>query len=326
MLPPGSPQRLAAPAKVNLRLEVLGRRSDGLHELFTTFLALDWCDHLSVELSADPAIHLELSGPALEPDVPGDARNLVWRAALTFFENTGLSLGARLGLTKHLPSQAGLGGGSSDAAATYLALCAATGQGLEGVSTALASLGSDTVFFAAARDSGYAHGRGRGELIECLPLPPCASQRWFAVITPRTQAPTAAVYARLGLEVGRLLESSPAAQDWLALPLVDLRAQLFNGLERAAIEALPGVSNCRDLLDGIGLSHWRLAGSGSSFFGVYDDPSEAQADLDAVVKTAVALGEPLKAARLCRPFGSGPRALDGEDARISRSPRRGASR
>lgn len=307
MNPPAGPGLWLAPAKLNLRLEVLGRRADGYHELATTFLALDWCDRVRLVPRSRPGVGLVLSGPAASADIPADPTNLAWRAAEAYFEGGLGSGGVDIALEKHLPSKAGLGGGSADAAAVLLALCALHGEPEQAALAPLAGLGSDTVFFAAARASGYAHGRGRGERVEPLPLPPSASRRWFALAMPAEGASTQAVYGRLGLEAGSFLERAAPAQDWLALPLPELRAQLFNGLEQAAVECAASVARMRSLLDGIGLQHWRLTGSGAAFFGVYEEPLEAELDLQSVVRTARALGQPLSAARVCRPFGSGPR-------------------
>jgi 4-diphosphocytidyl-2-C-methyl-D-erythritol kinase len=302
-----------APAKLNLRLEVLGRRSDGYHELATTFLALDWCDRVTLRRAARPGVSMSLGGPAASDDIPRDHTNLAWRAAEAFFEARPAGGGVAIELIKELPSKAGLGGGSADAAAVLLGLCALHGEPEQAALAPLAWLGSDTVFFAAARASGYAHGRGRGERVEPLPLPPAAGRRWFALAMPGEGASTSAVYARLGLEAGAFPERASAPRDWLALELSELRGLLFNGLEQAAIECSPGVAGMRSLLDGIGLSHWRLTGSGAAFFGVYDDPEEARLDLLAVGQTARALGQPLSAARVCRPFGSGPREARAEE-------------
>ncbi len=166
---------VCAPAKINLHLEIMGKRSDGFHELETVMSTIDLCDRLEFAARSDEEIHLQLEFPFITDDdtaLPTDDRNLVVRALKLLRERSESSSFAPLGcdvrLSKRIPSEAGLGGASSDAAATLRAgnqlwqLGFFKAQLME----LAAELGSDVPFFI---DGGTAVCRGRGELIEPLP-------------------------------------------------------------------------------------------------------------------------------------------------------------
>jgi 4-diphosphocytidyl-2-C-methyl-D-erythritol kinase len=148
-----------APAKINLSLRVLGKREDGFHEIETLIVPIGLADRLTVEEAA------EWSFACDDATVPGDDRNLVVRAAKLFFRETGLPGNARVRLMKSIPHGAGLGGGSSDAAATLRMLDAfyKTGLGRERLLGMAAELGSDVPVFVDGRPAWC---RGRGEIVE----------------------------------------------------------------------------------------------------------------------------------------------------------------
>jgi 4-diphosphocytidyl-2-C-methyl-D-erythritol kinase len=297
--------RWLAPAKINPFLAVLGRRADGFHELATTMLALDWCDELEVRLGGAAPARLELSGPAASDDIPRDARNLALRAAA----RAGASTGVQLKLYKHVPSQGGLGGGSSDAAAALLAIDALRGAfaGPAERAAALAELGSDCSFFGAAA-SGYALCRGRGELVTPLAAP--SKPWWIALLVPKIGSPTAAVYAELATSLRAPDDPPSVPLELLELDETSARGRLHNDLEPAALRAVPALARVRAVLDGCGAAHWRLSGSGSAFFGLYDDAARAADELarlrDACARSAIAV----RAARVCRPLGRGVHPVD----------------
>ena len=195
--------RAIAPAKVNLSLEVLGRRPDGFHEIRSEMLAIDLCDSLEVRPDRGGGVRLSLAGPVASADVPSDGSNLVCRAA-----HAALAEGRRLGsiaseagveiaLVKRIPTRAGLGGGSSDAAAAWIATAAAYGlqPSDEARDRELAAIGSDCVFFAAAGATGYASCGGRGERVEPRPNPEPGIG--IALLTPSVECSTAEVYRSL---------------------------------------------------------------------------------------------------------------------------------
>lgn len=147
-----------APAKVNLSLRVLGKRADGFHEIESLFVPISLRDELEIEPAA------EFSFACSEPGVPADDSNLVVRAARLFAERCGIEPKVRIALTKKIPHGAGLGGGSSDAATTLLALdeLFATALGTAELAALAAQIGSDVPFFIH-RSAAFC--RGRGELV-----------------------------------------------------------------------------------------------------------------------------------------------------------------
>ncbi len=313
--PTSNTVRALAPAKINPYLAVLGPRSDGYHELETTLLAISLCDELEVGVDDSGSIALDVEGPFASSDVPTDERNLVWRAAERALElartrfGVARSRGLSIRLVKRIPSQAGLGGGSSDAAAALLATERALSIEIDPLERAriLAQLGSDCAFFAEAARSGYARCLGRGERVETLPAP---SARWtVALVTPTALAPTELVYRQLA---GTLRDSKlvPRLQhDSLEGSVVEARSALYNRLELAALSAVPELRLWRDSLDRIGLEHFRLSGSGSSFFGLYDSHSQAGADLELLERTARSRGLGLRGSWLVSPASHGARIL-----------------
>lgn len=150
-----------APAKVNLTLRVLGRRDDGFHEIETLMAPITLADRLEIDLRGDHGIHLACS----DPSVPSDASNLAHRAADAFIKHTGLKFGVDIHIQKNIPHGAGLGGGSSDAAAVLVALnrMLETNMPAEELERVAATMGSDIAFFIRSQP---AICRGRGEVIE----------------------------------------------------------------------------------------------------------------------------------------------------------------
>lgn len=315
---PGSAPAVArafAPAKINPTLVVLGRRGDGYHEVDTTLVALDLCDDLTVSVSPDGArdLSVDVSGPMASDDVPRDARNLAVRALLAAREALAprhpwlSSASLALSLVKRIPSQAGLGGGSSDAAAAVHALERAVGAELahDTRRQLLTRLGADCVFFDAARATGAARARGIGERIELLPAP----HAWHvALVTPEARCPTGLVYGAL-----RFPLAAPASLDGahlLALPAEASRAHLFNHLERAALDAVPELRPWRALFDTLAredpvLGTFRLSGSGSSWFALAPDAVSAGALLARVVDGAREHGLGLRVAVATQVRGAG---------------------
>ena len=230
--------QIAAPAKLNLGLEVIGRRDDGFHEIATIFVAIDLCDRLTLTLSDE----LEL---ICDDDALAGSDNLALRALEVLREETGYRGGARVELSKRIPAAAGLGGASSDAAAALIG-----GRDLWQSDLSDAQLhsmasrvGSDVPFFLRG---GCAAGRGRGEILDPLPLP---LGLWFVVVVPDVTIPrkTASLYAHLS--AGDFSDGSriTAQVERLAADLPLDEALLGNAFARPlyavapALAALPGV-------------------------------------------------------------------------------------
>ena len=255
------------PAKVNLHLEVLRRRADGYHELRTVFAAVGVWDELVFEGTSDGVLALAVEPPEA---VAAGEDNLVLRAARALAGHLGVSDGARIRLGKRIPVAGGLGGGSSDAAATLVGLASLWGVRPSGEMAELAArLGADVPYFLTA---GVAWGTGRGTDLTPLPdLPP-----WWLVLIPGEEAvPTAAVYGSLDpttLDAG----GSPEIYRWVAdggaLPLGSCR----NDLQPTVLAHWPGVGR---RLESMRVTQPLLAlvsGSGGTVFGLFADEEGAR--------------------------------------------------
>ncbi len=272
-----------APAKINWTLEVLGRRPDGYHEVRTVFQTVDLCDRVRVSPAAD--LELVLTGPSRQvppPEVPS-TENLAYRAAALLRDRAGgQALGARIELEKAIPVGAGLGGGSSDAAATLRALDRLWGLGLppDELARLGAQLGADVPFFVFG---GTALGRGRGD--EVTPLPDVPSKRLLLVVPRgRLEGKTAAMYARLRAEHFSGGEASErlAAAIRAGVPPGD--DDVVNTFEAIAGEVLPEAAAAADLCRSLGLRP-HLAGSGPAQF-VLLPPDAESASLREVLSAA----------------------------------------
>lgn len=241
-----------APAKLNLFLHVVGRRPDGYHELQTVFRFIDAADQLAITVRDDGAIR-RVNAVAGVPE--GD--DLVVKAARLLQQETGTALGADIALDKHLPLGGGLGGGSSDAATTLLALNRLWGTGLKrGRLQALGlKLGADVPVFVYGRN---AFGEGVGERLQALELPP----EWYVVVVPPVAVSTPAVFARPELTRStdpiRIAAFSTGWRQWRSA---------FGGrndLEPVVRRMHPEVARSLDWLAGFGDA--RMTGSGACVF------------------------------------------------------------
>ncbi len=255
---------VAAPAKLNLHLEVIGKRADGYHDLETLMLAVDLFDTL--EVADDPAGELSLACDT--PGVPAGPGNLAWRAADELRTRLAPGRGARMGLTKRIPHQAGLGGGSSDAAAAILG-CAMV-WGVEPASDVAAAIGSDVAFFLGGP---AAWCTGRGEVVEPEQV---GGELWFVLVKPPGGLGTADVYRRLTLPAtpvsGDALRAAVRAGDPEAVA-----RHLFNRLDGPAFGLRPDLAGVKDELVRCGALGALLTGSGVAVFGVCRDRSHADA-------------------------------------------------
>ena len=249
---------LSAAAKVNLTLEVLGRRNDGYHEIVTVMQAVDLSDRLVLE----DAEVLELRTAA--SDVPTDGTNLALKAAATLRERAGTSRGARITLEKKIPVAAGLGGGSADAAATLIGLNRL--WGLRWSTAQLAevavTLGMDVPFFLRG---GAALGTGRGEQLESLAS--CALA--LVLVNPRGAASTAEIYSgvlpSMYSDGGRARTMAAALRSRQPSRVA---GTLGNTLERVATSRYQEVAQIEAALLAAGALGAAMSGSGLTVFGV----------------------------------------------------------
>jgi len=250
---------LRASAKVNLVLEVLGKRPDGYHELSTVMQAVDLFDRLTVEAAA--TITLETNEPAL----PTDDRNLVVRAARLLREAAGIEAGARIVLDKRIPLAAGLGGGSSDAAATLLGLNRLWGLRWrrERLVELAVKLGMDVPFFLGR---GRALGTSRGEVLSALPG---VGGYALVLVNPGVGLSTQEVYGRV--PPGWRAESDGTKRMLDALKkrnAVRVAGALTNHLEHWVEPAMPVIGRMKAALLAAGALGAAMSGSGPTVFGL----------------------------------------------------------
>jgi 4-diphosphocytidyl-2-C-methyl-D-erythritol kinase len=264
--------RIRAHAKINLHLGILGRRPDGYHDVETVLQTLDLHDTLTCELREGPfALRCD------RPGVPVDATNLVWRAASLLAQEAGrpalAEQGTRITLEKRIPMQAGLGGGSADAAATLLALRQLWQLELDGVALRRlgSTLGADVPFFI---DGGTALGTGRGDEIQPLPDVPASA---VLVVMPPFGVPTADAYrwvddAAVGAPTPTIGTWPTESGEWPAW-----LGRCRNDFEPVVAFRHPEVGEAIARLKAAGAGLAALSGSGAALFGVFARQVEARA-------------------------------------------------
>jgi 4-diphosphocytidyl-2-C-methyl-D-erythritol kinase len=258
--------RLWAPAKLNLFLEVLGKRPDGYHELATLMVAISLYDTLEIKEDPSGADRLDCHHPTLStgPD------NLVLRAVDLVRRTTGRRTGVHVRLWKRIPLEAGLAGGSSDAAATLAGLNCLWRLGWSPAELARlgAELGSDVPFFFS---TPAAWCTGRGEVVEPLPL---GRPLDFVLATPSAGLSTARVFAGLSVSEqplsGREVREAAARGD-----VQGLGRLLHNRLQSSAERLCPDVAGLCARLAGLGPAGQLMTGSGSTIFALCRDQAEA---------------------------------------------------
>jgi len=241
-----------APAKLNLFLHITGRRDDGYHLLQSVFMLIDWCDTLHFDLRDDGVIGREDLTIALPAD------DLVMRAAQSLKRASGTHLGAHIAIEKHIPAQAGMGGGSSDAATTLLALNRLWGLNwpLSKLMPLGLALGADVPFFLGGHNAWI---EGIGEKITPVDLPAAR----FAVIKPNA-----------GLETAKIFRSPELqrATETATMPVFAVNHYGFgrNDLQPVAQALCPEITEALQWLGSFGLSP-RMTGSGSAVFAKLPD-------------------------------------------------------
>ena len=262
--------RIKSFAKINLGLEILGKRTDGYHELRTLFQSISLCDEIEIEPCSTPGIRL--SGSA--PDIPWDADNLIHRAGELLLRESGYPGGAAIHVRKRIPPGKGLGGGSSNAAVTLAALNQLWGLGIPPLklATLAGRLGADVPYFLTG---GLCLGTGIGDRIEPLEDLP----GFFCVLTrPDRFLSTARVYARVPpvLTSGR---KASRIDGFLSRREI---CGLINDLEETVFRIDPQLITTKCLLQELGAELSLLSGSGSAVFGLFRDETRARNALKAL--------------------------------------------
>ncbi|HYJ78887.1 MAG TPA: 4-(cytidine 5'-diphospho)-2-C-methyl-D-erythritol kinase [Longimicrobiaceae bacterium] len=268
---------LDAPAKVNLRLCILAREESGYHALETIFCAVSLADEVQVRRGA-PGMRLSVEG---DVDAGPPERNLVRLAAERFYRALGEEPAVDLRLTKRIPAAAGLGGGSSDAAATLRALNALHGGPFprSELLRLAAELGADVPFFVCGSPLALAWGRGE----RVMPLPPLVSLS-VLVAHPGVAMPTADAFARIAEARGPSYRPVAALIEPEALASWEgIAALAGNDFEGPGVERVPVLGAALGAMRSAGIA--LLAGSGSSVFGIFtdeEDRDQALAEVEAL--------------------------------------------
>jgi 4-diphosphocytidyl-2-C-methyl-D-erythritol kinase len=257
-----------APAKINLFLRVVGRRPDGYHELDSVFVPISFYDQLRMELrtASHASVALRCAGA---DDLPTDDRNLAVRAAKAFMAEFGVKADVLIDLRKEIPAGAGLGGGSSDAAAVLRIMAALLRVEADPKLAALAlKLGADVPFFlhpAPARVEGI------GERIS--PLPKFASLA-LAIAVPSLEVSTATIYRELR---PHQWSGKASENDLIAVSSGRISPEvLVNDLEPVVMARHAEVASLKAMLMQMGAQAASMSGSGGAVFGVFGDAKEAE--------------------------------------------------
>ena len=260
------PLHSRAYAKINLGLFVVRRRGDGYHDIETVFHRIDLFDRLTFEVRDN--VELRTSSDA----IPADERNLCYRAATLLREQFGVRKGAAIVLEKNIPVGAGLGGGSSDAAATLLALAKLWELPIdERAMAALAlRLGSDVPYFLK---EGSAEAGGRGEILEYFPL---ALPSTILVVNPGIHVSTQWAYSQIEVRnegpTHHLKEALLANRHSTSRLITSIR----NDFEEPVFREFPAVGALKHDLFDAGASFALMSGSGSTVYGLFDKAESAQ--------------------------------------------------
>jgi 4-diphosphocytidyl-2-C-methyl-D-erythritol kinase len=283
--------RIAAPAKVNLSLEILGRRPDGYHEILSVMQTVSLADELTLEGS--DGVRVRVAGAELPED------NLVVRAASRLRDGFRVPAGCSITLEKRIPVAAGLGGGSSDAAATLLGLCRLWGIDIriDRLAELAAELGSDVPFFL---HGGICMAEGRGERVTPLQAP---RPSWYVLANPGVPVLAAAVYGALRPEEwsdGSVTRSLAARLDGAR------RAPLgCNALQAAVFRLSPHAVACYRALSALAPDGAMVSGSGPTAFASFADEGEANGARDSLraegywaetVRSTPSIGEGMRCA------------------------------
>ncbi len=257
-------------AKINLTLDVLGRRADGYHDLATVMQTVDLCDTICLTATKDNQVHLVCTKPELSND-----DNLAACAAHLVRQRLAISQGVLIELHKRIPVAAGLGGGSSDAAAVLLALQQWWQLQLSwnDLLDLASSLGSDVPFFLTG---GLALCQGRGERVTALAPLWHESMRWLLLVKPAISISTAAVFRNLPASDYTDGSHSQAVSTALHAGQKPELKDLQNCFERIVLEAYPEVTRARTALLQAGASCARLSGTGPTLFAPFSDLACAQ--------------------------------------------------
>lgn len=267
------------PAKVNLFLEVTGKRPNGYHELATLFAKINIGDHLTLDITPAQHTHisLTLTGP-VGAQLNADQSNLVWRAAQAFLDFFHLHAAIAITLDKHTPTGAGLGGGSSDAAHTLLILCEFFKKDAALLLPIAAQLGADVPLFMF--QDTFLKGEGIGE--QLTPIAPGGKLPYLVLAYPNQIVPTKGVFGRLTLPGKTEVLTNSSKLDRLidvlrkGLPFSQWKGLLFNRLEECVFPYVPQVAATWAAFQAAQAEVILMSGSGSTVFCLVETKRQAE--------------------------------------------------
>lgn len=255
---------LKAPAKVNYLLDVIRRRPDGYHDLRMVMQRVNLCDEITIALTDTPDITVTC-GKSGVPDGPG---NIAWKAARILLDLAGTGQGAEISIAKNIPVAAGLGGGSSDAAAVLMGMNELLGLRLsdQRLMEIGVKLGADVPFFIFKKT---ALAEGIGEELTAMPDMPMA---WVLLVNPGVHVSTAWVYRNLQLTNRGELTKLP----YFYGSIEDICSILSNDLESVTIPAFPIIADIKNTMLRLGAVGAMMSGSGPTVFGLFRDRDSAE--------------------------------------------------
>lgn len=258
---------LKAPAKINLFLKILNKREDGYHNIYSWFQAVSLYDYVTYIKTSATGFKLQHNGP---PSLPAGEKNLIIKTAGLMFEMFDLVGGLNIELEKNIPISAGLGGGSSDSAATIYAIDKLYGLSLsdEEKREIGQKIGSDVPFFFS---SGQAEVTGRGEIIKNISIP---SDYYLILIKPELSISTAESYSGLKMDL------TSSTEDIKLFCYKDFRemasdlSEIENDFEKEQMKSFPVLEKVKDVLKNAGADLVRMSGSGPTIYGLFRDMPE----------------------------------------------------
>lgn len=261
--------RLQAFAKINLGLDVLGKREDGYHEVRMIMQTIRMYDQLDMRKSVEPGIHLTTN----KKYIPVDENNLVWRAAKLMMDTCGIIEGVSIHLHKVIPVAAGMAGGSSDAAATLVGMNRLFHCGLskEKLMELGVQIGAD-VPYCVLRGTALAEGIGE-KLTVLPPMPDC----WILIGKPGISVSTKYVYTTLDLNTDTVHPDIDRMKKALEDGnLYGITERMGNALQDVTIPAYPEVERIKEQMKTLGAVNAMMSGSGPTVFGIFDNEEKAQ--------------------------------------------------
>lgn len=261
--------RLQAFAKINLGLDVLGKREDGYHEVRMIMQTIRMYDQLDMRKSVEPGIHLTTN----KKYIPVDENNLVWRAAKLMMDTCGIMEGVSIHLHKVIPVAAGMAGGSSDAAATLVGMNRLFHCGLskEKLMELGVQIGAD-VPYCVLRGTALAEGIGE-KLTVLPPMPDC----WILIGKPAISVSTKYVYTTLDLNTDTVHPDIDGMKKALEDGnLYGITERMGNVLQDVTIPAYPEVERIKEQMKTLGAVNAMMSGSGPTVFGIFDNEEKAQ--------------------------------------------------